>query len=80
MSHAYLIEIGHATAGLIVREAEGYRFYATRRSLGALQSSLFGTADEARSAIVALHGRSASTPASMTPLHRAAASRLTTDE
>ena len=75
MSHAYLIEIGHATAGLIIREAEGYRFYATRRSLGALQSSLFGTADEARTAIVALHGRSGSTNASMTPLHRAAASQ-----
>ncbi len=71
MSHAYLIEIEQDTVGLIIREAEGYRFYATRRSFCALQRYLFGTADEARDAIVAVHGPSQSPCASMTPLHRA---------
>ncbi|MEK4033185.1 hypothetical protein WOC76_18260 [Methylocystis sp. IM3] len=68
MSHAYLIEIEQDTVGLIVREAEGYRFYATRRSLSVLQSDVFGTAREARDAIVALHGRADAMRASMTPL------------
>jgi hypothetical protein len=73
MSHAYLIEIEQDTVGLIVREAEGYRFYATRRSLSALQSNLFGTATEARDAIMALQDRPEAKQSSMTPLHRAAA-------
>ncbi len=68
MSHAYVMEIEQDTVGLIVREAEGYRFYATRRSLSMLQRDLFGTAKEARDAIVALHGRPEAMRASMTPL------------
>lgn len=73
MSHAYLMEIEQDTVGLIVREAEGYRFYATRRSLSPLQINLFGSASEARDAVLALHGRPEARRASMTPLHRAAA-------
>ncbi len=73
MSHAYLIEIEQDTVGLIIREAEGFRFYATRRSLSALQTDVFDTAHEAHDAIRALHGRSGALRSSMTPLHRVGA-------
>jgi hypothetical protein len=72
MSHAYLIEIEQDTVGLIVREAEGYRFYATRRSLNGLQRNLFDTASDAHHAVLDLHSPAAATHSSMIPLHRAA--------
>jgi hypothetical protein len=72
MSHAYLIEIEQDTVGLIVREAEGYRFYATRRSLTGLQRNLFDTAWDAHHAVLDLHGPAAVTHSSMIPLHRSA--------
>lgn len=71
MSHAYLIEIEQDTVGLIVREPEGYRFYATRRSFRDLQSDLFDTATAAHRAVLHMHGP-ASAQSSMVPLHRPA--------
>lgn len=72
MSHAYLMQIEQDTVGLIVREAGGYRFYATRRSLSPLQTTLFGTAREAEDAVLAVHGRRDAMRSSMTPLHSVA--------
>lgn len=76
MSHAYLIEIELDTVGLIIREAEGYRFYATKRSLSPLQRDVFDTANAAHHAVLAMHGtgsgRSGAKRSSMTPLHRGA--------
>jgi hypothetical protein len=72
MSHAYLIEIEQDTVGLIIREAEGYRFYATRRSLKGLQRNLFDTASAAHHAVVDLHSPSAAPSSSMIPLHGSA--------
>jgi hypothetical protein len=70
MSHAYLIEIEQDTVGLIIREAEGYRFYATRRSLRGLQPDLFDTATAAHRAVLHMHGPTAEACSSMVPLHR----------
>lgn len=72
MSHAYLIEIEQNTVGLIIREPEGYRFYATRHSLKGLQRNLFETATAAHHAVVDLHGPRAAASSSMIPLHQAA--------
>jgi hypothetical protein len=69
MSHAYVIEIEHAAVGLVVREAEGYRFYATKHSTSSLQRNLFETAYQAYQAVLDLHGRSIATRSSVTPLH-----------
>lgn len=70
MSHAYLIEIEHDTVGLVVRETEGYRFYATRRSLSVLQQNVFDTASAAHHAVLDLHGPAPAARSSMTPLHQ----------
>lgn len=72
MSHAYLIEIEQDTVGLIIREPEGYRFYATRRSMTDLQKDLFDTAGAAHRAVLHRVGPRAPACSSMIPLHRAA--------
>ena len=69
MSHAYLIEIDHSTVAMIVRESEGYRFYATKPSLSWLQAQMFDTADQAHHAALEIHGRSCLTKSCLTPLH-----------
>jgi hypothetical protein len=69
MSHAYVIEIEHAAVGLIVREAEGYRFYATKHSTISLQQNMFETTHQAYQAVLDLHGPSIANRSSVTPLH-----------
>jgi hypothetical protein len=69
MSHAYVIEIEHAAVGLIIREAEGYRFYATKHSTSSLQRNMFETSYRAYQAVLDLHGPSIANRSSVTPLH-----------
>jgi hypothetical protein len=71
MSHAYLVEIDHSVVGIIVLEADGYRFYAIKPTLRSLHSHLFDTADQAHYAILDRHGRSTETKSSLTPLFKA---------
>ncbi|MGJ0507114.1 MAG: hypothetical protein ACR652_08245 [Methylocystis sp.] len=73
MSHAYLIEIEQDTVGLVIREAEGYRFYATRRSFSLLERNLFDTASAAHHAVLGIHGPADASRSSMVPLHSPAA-------
>ena len=68
MSHAYLVEIDHSIVGMIVLEAEGYRFYATKPALSSLHSHLFDTREQAHYVILDRHGRSNETKSSLTPL------------
>jgi hypothetical protein len=71
MSHAYLVEIDHSVVGMIVLEADGYRFYATKPALSSLHSHLFDTAHQAHYAILDRNGRSTDTKSSLTPLCKA---------
>ena len=68
MSHAYLVEIDHSIVGMIVLEAEGYRFYATKPTFSSLHSRLFDTSEQAHYTILDKHGRSNETRSSLTPL------------
>jgi len=69
MSHAYVVEIEQDAVGFVVRESSGYRFYAAKRSFNTLQRRIFDTAHLAHHAVLDLHGRSAATLSSLTPLH-----------
>ena len=68
MSHAYLVEIDHSIVGMIVLEAEGYRFHATKPVLSSLHSHLFDTSEQAHYAVLDTHGHSCETKSSLTPL------------
>ena len=41
MSDAYIIEIGSQAAGIVVRTAEGYRFFAATHRFNSLEGQLF---------------------------------------
>jgi hypothetical protein len=47
MSHSYIIEVGSKTAGIVVRNPEGYRFFAATHRFNALEGQLFRNAREA---------------------------------
>jgi hypothetical protein len=47
MSKTYIIEVGSETAGIVVRNLEGYRFFAATRRFNALEGQLFRSAREA---------------------------------
>ncbi len=68
MTHAYLVEIDYSVVGMIILEAEGYRFHATKPALVALHSYLFDTADQALYAILDRYGRTTETKSNLTPL------------
>ena len=50
MSHSYIIEVGSKTAGIVVRNPEGYRFFAATHRFNALEGQLFRNAREAERA------------------------------
>ena len=54
MSHSYIIEVGPHTAGIVVRNPEGYRFFAATHRFNALEGQLFRNAREAERAAVRL--------------------------
>jgi hypothetical protein len=53
MSDNFIIEIRSQAAGIVVRNAEGYRFFAASHRFNAMEGQLFRSADEAERA--ALH-------------------------
>lgn len=54
MFHVYVIKIGAHAIGIVSLAAEGYRFYAVTQTFSALEKEIFGSAEEARSAALAL--------------------------
>ena len=51
MSDSYIIEVGSKTAGIVVRNPEGYRFFAATHRFNALEGQLFRNAREAEHAV-----------------------------
>jgi hypothetical protein len=54
MSDSYIIEVGSKTAGIVVRNPEGYRFFAATHRFNPLEGQLFRNAREAERAAVRL--------------------------
>jgi hypothetical protein len=54
MSNTYIIEVGSETAGIVVRNPEGYRFFAATHRFNALEGQLFRNAREAERTAVRL--------------------------
>jgi hypothetical protein len=50
MSDTYIIEVGSQAAGIVVRDAKGYRFFAATRRFNPLEGRLFRNAREAERA------------------------------
>ena len=47
MASAHVIEVGEITAGIVVREKGGFRFFASERPFHPLEGALFRTIDHA---------------------------------
>jgi len=47
MSDSYIIEVGSKTAGIVVRNPDGYRFFGATHRFNALEGQLFRNAREA---------------------------------
>jgi hypothetical protein len=47
MASAHIIEVGNRTAGIVVREHGGFRFFASERAFRPLEGTLFRTVDQA---------------------------------
>ena len=47
MASAHIIEVGDRTAGIVVREHGGFRFFASERAFHPLEGALFRTIDQA---------------------------------
>ena len=47
MASAHIVEVGDRTAGIVVREHGGFRFFASERALDPLEGALFRTIDQA---------------------------------
>jgi hypothetical protein len=57
MSDNIIIEIRSRAAGIVVRSAEGYRFFAASHRFNSMEGQLFRSADEAeRAALRIAHG------------------------
>jgi hypothetical protein len=54
MSDTYIIEVGAKTAGIVVRDSNGYRFFAASHRFNALEGQLFRNAREAERAATRL--------------------------
>jgi hypothetical protein len=54
MSENFVIEVCSQTAGIVVREAAGYRFFAASHRFNAMEGQLFRTAREAEQAALRL--------------------------
>jgi hypothetical protein len=50
MSENYIIEIGSQAAGIVVRDPDGYRFFAATHRFNAMEGQLFRNAREAERA------------------------------
>ena len=47
MASAHVIEVGEITAGIVVREHGGFRFFASELAFCSLEGAMFRTADQA---------------------------------
>ena len=56
MSDTYIIEVGSQQAGIVVRAAGGYRFFAASRHFSRLEGQIFRNAREAERAARRLVG------------------------
>jgi hypothetical protein len=54
MSDSYIIEVSSRAAGIVVRDASGYRFFAASQPFYRLDGRLFRTAADAQRAAVRL--------------------------
>jgi hypothetical protein len=54
MSDTYIIEVGPKAAGIVVRDPDGYRFFAASHRFNALEGRLFRNAREAERAATRL--------------------------
>ena len=54
MSDSYIIEVSSQAAGIVVRNPDGYRFFAASNRFNALEGQLFRNAREAERAAVRL--------------------------
>jgi hypothetical protein len=54
MSDTYIIEVASQAAGIVVRNPDGYRFFAASRRFNALEGQLFRNAREAERAAIRL--------------------------
>jgi hypothetical protein len=54
MSDNYIIEVGSRAAGIVVRNPDGYRFFAADHRFNALEGQLFRNAREAERAAIRL--------------------------
>ena len=52
MSDTYIIEVSSHTAGIVVRDPEGYRFFAASHRFNPMEGLLFRNAREAERAAV----------------------------
>jgi hypothetical protein len=50
MSDTYIIEVSSQAAGIVVRNSDGYRFFAASRRFNPLEGQLFRNAREAERA------------------------------
>ena len=50
MSHTYIIEVGSQPAGIVVRNGEGYLFFAAAHRFNPLDGQVFRNAREAEQA------------------------------
>jgi hypothetical protein len=56
MSDTYIIEVGSWTAGIVVRNSEGFRFFAASHRFNRLEGQVFRNAREAERAARRLAG------------------------
>lgn len=54
MPHAYIIEIANRTAGIVVADGRGFRFFASEAAFDALEGEQFSSARAAERAARAL--------------------------
>jgi hypothetical protein len=54
MSDNFIIEIYSQAAGIVVRNADGYRFFAASHRFNSMEGQLFRSADEAERAALRL--------------------------
>ena len=54
MSDTYIIEVGSKAAGIVVRDRDGYRFFAASHRFNALEGQVFRNAREAERAAIRL--------------------------
>jgi hypothetical protein len=63
MSNTYIIEVGSESAGIVVRDRAGFRFFSASRRFSSLDGKLFRSARDAERAVK----KRALSPKSVTP-------------